>query len=144
MGTSFRHRGRGRQPATRLLAAGASPSSGQGKAPGFGCSARGGPRDAPYLADPDTPSPRGEKRSRDRKSTSPDWRSPMCHDPGATPAIFGEAVTDASAQRLTLRSADGSTFSAYLATPARSVADAGVIVLPDVRGLHPYYERLAE
>jgi carboxymethylenebutenolidase len=41
-----------------------------------------------------------------------------------------------------LTSADGNRFRAYSAVP-REVAFAGVVILPDVRGLHPYYEDLA-
>jgi len=43
---------------------------------------------------------------------------------------------------LELRSADGATFRAYSATP-EGTARAGIVILPDVRGLHPYYEDLA-
>jgi carboxymethylenebutenolidase len=42
----------------------------------------------------------------------------------------------------TLSSADGTPFRAYLATSGES--DAGVVIAPDVRGLHPFYEELAE
>ena len=44
---------------------------------------------------------------------------------------------------ITLTSQDGTKFSAYSATPAGS-ARAGIIVLPDVRGLHSYYTELAD
>jgi carboxymethylenebutenolidase len=44
---------------------------------------------------------------------------------------------------LTLTSADGTEFSAAYAAPAGRPR-AGVIVLPDIRGLHPYYVALAE
>jgi len=44
---------------------------------------------------------------------------------------------------LTLRSADGTEFSAAYAAPAGEPR-VGVVVLPDVRGLHPYYVALAE
>jgi carboxymethylenebutenolidase len=44
---------------------------------------------------------------------------------------------------LTLTSADGSQFSAAYAAPA-GPARVGVVVLPDIRGLHPYYVALAE
>lgn len=43
----------------------------------------------------------------------------------------------------TLRSADGSEFRAFYAHPDAG-ARAGVVILPDVRGLHPFYEELAE
>ncbi len=43
---------------------------------------------------------------------------------------------------LELTSADGKRFRAYSASPAGDFS-AGVVILPDVRGLHPYYEDLA-
>ena len=43
---------------------------------------------------------------------------------------------------LELQSTDGATFRAYAASP-EGTARAGVVILPDVRGLHPYYEDLA-
>ncbi|HTW56474.1 MAG TPA: dienelactone hydrolase family protein [Thermoplasmata archaeon] len=43
---------------------------------------------------------------------------------------------------LELTSADGNRFRAYVASPAGEPR-AGVVILPDVRGLHPYYEDLA-
>jgi carboxymethylenebutenolidase len=44
---------------------------------------------------------------------------------------------------LTLSSADGTEFSAAYAAP-EDEPRVGVVVLPDVRGLHPYYVALAE
>jgi carboxymethylenebutenolidase len=41
-----------------------------------------------------------------------------------------------------LTSADGTKFRAYLARAAQG--DVGVVIAPDVRGLHPFYEELAE
>jgi carboxymethylenebutenolidase len=49
----------------------------------------------------------------------------------------------AGPELVTLTSADGTRFSAAYAQPA-SPAGAGVVILPDVRGLHPYYVALAE
>jgi carboxymethylenebutenolidase len=43
---------------------------------------------------------------------------------------------------LTLTSADGTKFRAYLARA--SDGDAGVVIAPDVRGMHPFYAELAE
>jgi carboxymethylenebutenolidase len=40
-----------------------------------------------------------------------------------------------------LTSADGAKFRAYVAP---SGGDAGVVITPDIRGLHPFYEELAE
>jgi carboxymethylenebutenolidase len=47
----------------------------------------------------------------------------------------------AAGEQLTLTSADGTEFSAYL---ARAEGPTGVVVLPDVRGLFRFYEQLAE
>ncbi|MCL4545536.1 MAG: dienelactone hydrolase family protein [Chloroflexi bacterium] len=46
-------------------------------------------------------------------------------------------------QTFTLRSADGTEFSVHAASAQRNDAP-GVIVLPDIRGLHPYYIDLVE
>jgi len=66
----------------------------------------------------------------------------MCFDSDSRPPIrpiFGGA-TDARDLRLT--SADGTRFMAYAAR-ATSPTGAGMIVIPDVRGLHQYYKELA-
>ena len=55
--------------------------------------------------------------------------------PGAGPAVTGTPVT--------LTSADGTPFSAFRAE-APQPSGAGVVILPDVRGLFAFYERLAE
>jgi carboxymethylenebutenolidase len=71
----------------------------------------------------------------------------MCHPLGSRPPeppadllppIFGGA----GGEDASLTSADGTTFRAYLARA--SGGDAGVVIAPDVRGLHPFYEDLAE
>lgn len=65
----------------------------------------------------------------------------MCFDPDARPPlppIHGSAL---DARDLTLTSRDGTEFAAYAASPDRP-SGAGVVILPDVRGLHPYYEEL--
>jgi len=48
----------------------------------------------------------------------------------------------AGGQDAILTSADGTRFRAYLASG--SGGDAGVVIAPDVRGLHRFYEELAE
>jgi carboxymethylenebutenolidase len=48
----------------------------------------------------------------------------------------------AGGQDVILTSADGTKLRANLA--AASGGDAGVVIAPDVRGLHPFYEELAE
>ncbi len=57
------------------------------------------------------------------------------------PAGFQVIAGGAAGERLTLTSADGTDFSAYL---AQADGPTGVVVLPDVRGLFRFYEQLAE
>lgn len=45
-------------------------------------------------------------------------------------------------RRLVLEASDGNRFGAFTATSDVAGAD-GVVILPDVRGLHPFYEELA-
>ncbi|MGH8963669.1 MAG: dienelactone hydrolase family protein [Jatrophihabitantaceae bacterium] len=65
----------------------------------------------------------------------------MCHSvdsfPPPPPHPDGEV---ALARECRLTSADGTRFMAYEARPA-GVARAGVVVLPDIRGLHGFYKR---
>jgi carboxymethylenebutenolidase len=66
----------------------------------------------------------------------------MCFDRNASPPILaGEHPVERS-ESLALESADGTRFGAFEAVPD-GAAGATVLVLPDVRGLHPYYEGLA-
>lgn len=57
------------------------------------------------------------------------------------PPGFQVIAGGAAGERLTLTSADGTDFSAYL---ANADGATGVVVLPDVRGLFRFYEELAE
>lgn len=66
----------------------------------------------------------------------------MCHDDDSRPPAPPFAGEVAGQATLTLTSADGSSFSAHLAVPAQPNGRS-VVILPDVRGLHPYYEQLA-
>ena len=66
----------------------------------------------------------------------------MCFDLDSSPPIrpvAGAAVDHAS---LTLRASDGNEFEAFHAWPEESTGKA-IVILPDVRGLHHYYEELA-
>jgi len=67
----------------------------------------------------------------------------VCYDDSARvpfpPVIAGGA---ADAGDLTLRSADGTEFAAYHAR-AENPNGAGMLILPDVRGLHEFYKELA-
>src|SRR5215210_7367860 len=65
----------------------------------------------------------------------------MCFETTARPPQPPRTGELDRSERLTLRSdAD------FAATFARTTADnaPGVVILPDIRGLHPYYEALAE
>lgn len=55
------------------------------------------------------------------------------------PPIRGSAL---DSRELTLTSADGTQVKAFSAR-AEGNAQAGTVIIPDVRGLHPYYEDLA-
>ena len=69
----------------------------------------------------------------------------MCFDTDSTPPIFsdaGQAVMAVDAASVTLSSTDGTLFSAFLARPERP-SGAGILVLPDIRGLFRFYELLA-
>ena len=72
----------------------------------------------------------------------------MCYPPGARPPdvpldllppMTGGA---GGGHDVILASANGTKLRAYLANA--SGAEAGVVIAPDVRGLHPFYEELAE
>jgi carboxymethylenebutenolidase len=66
----------------------------------------------------------------------------MCFDHDSRPPyppIRGSAL---DARDLTLTSTDGTAVPAYAAR-AVEPSGAGIVILPDVRGLHPYYEELA-
>jgi carboxymethylenebutenolidase len=61
---------------------------------------------------------------------------------GMLPPRFASQPGDVSQERLTLTSADGTQFSAYSARPATG-SGAGIVILPDMRGLFAFYEELA-
>ncbi|WP_138732994.1 dienelactone hydrolase family protein [Modestobacter excelsi] len=67
----------------------------------------------------------------------------MCHDHDSRPPAPPRSGDVAERGSLTLSAADGTEFSAAYAAPA-GPARAGVVILPDIRGLHPYYVALAE
>lgn len=66
----------------------------------------------------------------------------MCFDSDSEPPIPRIAGASVSHEDLTLTAADGNTFAAFLAEPEERAA-AGVVILPDVRGLYRFYEELA-
>jgi carboxymethylenebutenolidase len=66
----------------------------------------------------------------------------MCFDTDSEPPVPRIAGAAVSHDDLTLTSADGTELAAFLATPDEQ-ATAGVVILPDVRGLYHFYEELA-
>jgi len=68
----------------------------------------------------------------------------MCYAPGARPPLppIAGGAGIARSEDLTLEAADGNRFSAFTATTTEPGAP-GMIILPDVRGLHPFYRELA-
>jgi carboxymethylenebutenolidase len=67
----------------------------------------------------------------------------MCHDHDSRPPAPPRTGDVAERGTLTLTAADGTEFSAAYAAPAADPR-VGVVLLPDIRGLHPYYVALAE
>jgi len=67
----------------------------------------------------------------------------MCVDNDSRPPITPIAGGSAGGHDLKLTSADGTRFMAYAARAARP-SGAGMVVIPDVRGLHQYYKDLAD
>jgi carboxymethylenebutenolidase len=64
--------------------------------------------------------------------------------PEVPPELIGPPIAGgAAAELLTLESADGTAFSASLAQAGEG-GDPGVVIIPDVRGLYPFYIELAE
>ena len=66
----------------------------------------------------------------------------MCFDRGSSPPILAGPREIAETSQLVIESGDGTRFAAFEARP-KGEAQGAVLVLPDVRGLHPYYEELA-
>lgn len=67
----------------------------------------------------------------------------MCYSDDARPPLppIGGAASDQG--DLTLTSSDGTKFMAYFARASKPTG-AGMIVLPDVRGLHQFFKELAQ
>jgi carboxymethylenebutenolidase len=66
----------------------------------------------------------------------------MCFDLDSRPPIAPIAGGSLDHESITLTAEDGNRFRAFRAR-ATMPSGAGVVILPDVRGLHPYYEELA-
>jgi carboxymethylenebutenolidase len=73
----------------------------------------------------------------------------MCFEPDASPPDvpadrrLPHIAGGAAAEEVTVTSADGTAFAAALA-PTPSSKGAGVVIIPDVRGLYRFYVELAE
>jgi carboxymethylenebutenolidase len=66
----------------------------------------------------------------------------MCYDADAAPPLPPVRGAAVDARELTLTAADGTRVAAYAARTAQP-GGAGIVILPDVRGLHPFFEELA-
>src|SRR5260221_12821209 len=66
----------------------------------------------------------------------------MCHDTNSAPPIFSEPKTAVHSRRQIFTWPDQAQFAAFLATP-EELTGTGVVILPDIRGLHPFYEQIA-
>jgi carboxymethylenebutenolidase len=67
----------------------------------------------------------------------------MCVDDDSFPPIAPIAGGAAGTRDLYLTSSDGTRVMAHAARAAKPTG-AGMVVIPDVRGLHPYYKELAD
>ena len=67
----------------------------------------------------------------------------MCFDTDALPPDPARTGMLEASEGTTLTADDGNRFAATIAR-TREPASAGIAIVPDVRGLHRYYERLAE
>lgn len=66
----------------------------------------------------------------------------MCHSDESRPPAAPHIGDVAFHGPLTLTAADGNVFDAYEAHPAET-SHRGIVILPDIRGLHEYYKDLA-
>ena len=66
----------------------------------------------------------------------------MCYETTARPPHPPIAGGAATGESITLKASDGNEFAAFSAR-AEQDGGAGIVVLPDVRGLHAFYEDLA-
>ena len=66
----------------------------------------------------------------------------MCFDHDSRPPIAPVAGGALDGQIIELTASDGNHLAAFRARPVNA-SGTGVVILPDVRGLHPYYEELA-
>ena len=67
----------------------------------------------------------------------------MCYSDDARPPLPPISGAAADQGEMTLTAADGSKFMAYFARASKP-SGAGMVVMPDVRGLHHFYKELAQ
>jgi carboxymethylenebutenolidase len=67
----------------------------------------------------------------------------VCFEPDSSPPIPVISGAAVSHDRLVLEAQDGNRFAAFAALLDQGAARAGVVILPDVRGLYRFYEELA-
>jgi carboxymethylenebutenolidase len=67
----------------------------------------------------------------------------MCHDDDSRPPAPPEIGPIANTADLILTAADGNRFAVHEAVPGQPKG-VGVVILPDIRGLHPYYRAVAD
>jgi carboxymethylenebutenolidase len=67
----------------------------------------------------------------------------MCYSDDARPPLPPISGAAADHGEMTLKAADGTTFMAYFARASKPTG-AGMVVMPDVRGLHQFYKELAQ
>ncbi|NUR83072.1 MAG: dienelactone hydrolase family protein [Nonomuraea sp.] len=65
----------------------------------------------------------------------------MCYDNDAAPPRPQPPITGTRSAAVRLTSSDGSSFTAYESRPDE-VRGPGVVILPDLRGLHGFYKQL--
>jgi carboxymethylenebutenolidase len=78
----------------------------------------------------------------DGSDSQPREADRMCFDLDSQPPIAPIAGGSLDHARIVLTAADGNRSLAFRAR-ATEPTGAGIVILPDVRGLHPYYEELA-
>lgn len=66
----------------------------------------------------------------------------MCHETTARPPFPPIRGGSASGELITLKASDGNEFAAFSAR-AENAGGPGIVICPDVRGLHAFYEDLA-
>src|SRR5215212_661344 len=66
----------------------------------------------------------------------------MCFDSDSLPPIPAIAGAAVSHDELVLEASDGNRFAAFSTMPDEA-SGAGIVILPDVRGLYRFYEELA-